>query len=823
MNTVQLNAKENTRKPTCLSYDDFATVAAFEVEMRKYRALTTDFQITQIDQGVFGTYEVVSGETSKLYFVDLVDNSKKWDTCTCRDYLTNGLGTCKHVQATYVALPKLGLDTKYTITKTFSPTISIYPGGNEKLKMIGSWTRELYKECGIKTHLLKDKIILISDINLDKVNESKVKICQAVKLLVQKHNQKTNDLTRSKLIQDKFDKNKIDINVTSSPLYQYQIDCMKQMVVQGRALLALTMGSGKSISAIAACEVLHKTDNARTVLCIVPASLKYQWSKEIEKFAPRKTDIIYKSDDITSFDPNIKEIQYKIINYELVLRNADEIAALNPDIIILDEAQKIKNFRTKSAEAISDIPRRFLFALTGTPVENKLDDLYSIMQLVNGDVLGPLWFFNYKYHNQDPEAHGKVTGCKNLGELRKQIKPYVFSRSKQEVLSQLPPLTEEMRFIPMTAVQADLEEEYRMAAAKILARCAHRGMTLVESQILAGHLLKARQACDCARLCDPTIPSDDPTPKLEELEQIVSEVCIQNQDKLIVFSEWVEMLNIIAEMLNGMNVGYVMLTGSIPNKKRPKIIESFKEENDKYVLLSSDAGGLGLNLQFAHSIVHFDLPWNPAKLDQRTARAHRLGQTDNVCVVSLCSESGIERGIKDVLESKREIRVASLDQNSAIEEVELQSFVQFLKQNTAMLKLEQDKPVDNVAKPAVAVVVEPKTENPFIKMIIQKMKEYKELLKNNDYLKILTISHELILSLVILLNNLDQTMKYNDLVKIMVKRLIPGNMAYMPIHTTLISLHYFVVLKTGGVTPMYIQTMVTRTKKTIDSLLDMLP
>lgn len=347
---------------------------------------------------------------------------------------------------------------------------------------------------------------------------------------------------------------------------------------------------------------------------------------------------------------------YKILNYELTWRELSALQGLDADVVVYDEAQRAKNFRTKTARTIQQIPSRFAFVLTGTPVENRLDDLYSLMQVVDPSVFGPLWKFNLEFHQQTDT--GKIAGYKNLSSLRERIGPTVLRRRKEQILTQLPALTEQTRYTPLTAAQKALEEGYRQSAGQLMAKAQRRGLTKKEQDLLMMNLLKARQACNAAELCDPKRSG---SPKLDEFEALISEIVAQGGSKVLVFSEWVEMLKLAAKRLDAAGVGYVMLHGGVPTERRPALLDRFRESEDVRVLLATEAGGTGLNLQVASYVVHLDLPWNPGRLDQRTARAHRMGQTRGVSVVYLCAEGGIERAIEGTLAGKRAVRSAALD------------------------------------------------------------------------------------------------------------------------------------------------------------------
>ena len=437
--------------------------------------------------------------------------------------------------------------------------------------------------------------------------------------------------------------------------------------------------------------MLRRRGEARTIVIVTPASLKDQWAREIERYAGVRVAVVGGGKEARTAALN-SDAPYKILNYELTWRELSRLQDLDADVLILDEAQRAKNFRTRTAATLRAIPSRFLFVLTGTPVENRLDDLYSLLQLVDPEVLGPLWRFNLDFHRQG--AKGKVLGCKNLGRLRDRIAAVVLRRRKEEVLDQLPDMTEQTRYTVLSKEQKELEEGHRATAAQLMAKAERRPLSPQEQKQLQGALLKARQACDALELCDPS-RKKSASPKLDEFEALVSEVAAEGTAKILVFSEWVEMLKLASARLDKLGIGWAMLCGKVPTDKRPALLDRFRNEPRIQVLLCSDAGGSGLNLQVASYVVHLDLPWNPAKLDQRNARAHRLGQTRGVSATYLCSATGIERGIEGTLSGKRAIRSAALDSCSDVDEVENQSFSMFLRQLQETLEaLEEPEIVD---------------------------------------------------------------------------------------------------------------------------------
>jgi SNF2 family DNA or RNA helicase len=243
----------------------------------------------------------------------------------------------------------------------------------------------------------------------------------------------------------KIGRGALGLDVLAKPLFPYQHDGVAHLVTRARALLADDMGLGKTVQTIAACEVLRARGEAERILVVTPASLKDQWAREIEEYAGQTASVIGGGAKARRAALRRGELPYTVLNYELAMRDLDVVQALEADVLVLDEAQRAKNFRTKTAAMLRKLPSRFLFVLTGTPVENRLDDLYSLLQLVDPTVLGPLWSFNHEFHVQN--ERGRVTAARNLGALRTRIAPYVLRRRKDEVLSQLPAITEQTRYV----------------------------------------------------------------------------------------------------------------------------------------------------------------------------------------------------------------------------------------------------------------------------------------------------------------------------------------------------------------------------------------
>ncbi|MEZ5448934.1 MAG: DEAD/DEAH box helicase [Thiolinea sp.] len=433
-------------------------------------------------------------------------------------------------------------------------------------------------------------------------------------------------------------------------LYPYQVAGVAFLAANGRALLADDMGLGKTLQAIAAASWLYRTAQVKKVLVVCPASLKQQWAREIEKLAGLPVQIVQGG-------PEARSVQYRrgdgfyILNYELVLRDLSVInSVLSPDLLILDEAQRIKNWQTKIATAVKRVESRYAFVLSGTPLENRLEDLYSLMQVVDPHVLGPLWRYFADFHITD--ERGKVLGYRNLSTLRQRLAPVMLRRDRRLVSDQLPRRIEQRLDVAMTDAQRELHDSAVQAAGSLAQLMKRRPLTPSEQNRFMSSLQQARMACNAAGLVDKETQG---SPKLDELENLVQELCVQSGLKAVVFSQWELMTQMVEQRLRRMGVGCVRLHGGVPTDKRGALMDQFHEDDAIQVFISTDAGGTGLNLQNAAVLINLDMPWNPAVLDQRIARIHRLGQKQPVQIMLMVASDSYEERVMALVKGKRHL------------------------------------------------------------------------------------------------------------------------------------------------------------------------
>ena len=443
-----------------------------------------------------------------------------------------------------------------------------------------------------------------------------------------------------------------DFSMIKADLYPYQKEGIEFALFRKNAIIADEMGLGKTIQAIAAAILKKRIFGFEKTLVVCPASLKEQWKKEVEKFSDEKALVVQGS-------PDERAAQYKnnvhfffIVNYETVLR--DQIAINNAgfDFLILDEAQRAKNYETKTAASLKRLEAKHKLAITGTPIENRLIDIFSVMSILDAQFFGPLWEFSYQHCLFDPDRHNKINGYYNLQKLNKKLEKILLRREKRKVIDQLPNLQQHDIPVQLSPLQADYHGSYARGIAAILRK---KFMTPYDMQKMQLLLASMRMVCDSTYLIDD---ETNESPKLEELQHIlVEKLDVPNRNtKIIIFSEWIKVHKLIGRILRENNIGFVELNGKIPVKSRGELIRKFETNPQYKIFLSTEAGGSGLNLQVADTLINFELPWNPAKKNQRIGRIDRIGQKSNkLTIYNFITRNSIEMKIASGLLVKQSL------------------------------------------------------------------------------------------------------------------------------------------------------------------------
>ncbi len=440
-------------------------------------------------------------------------------------------------------------------------------------------------------------------------------------------------------------------------LYPYQAEGTLFAARAGRCLIADEMGLGKTLQALAAVELFARHFGAERVLIVCPTSLKHQWQREIARFSQRETQVVG-GGRASRMQCYSKPGFCKITNYETLARDFEFIHSWSPDVVIVDEAQRVKNWNTIAARALKRIESPYALVLTGTPLENRLEELVSIVQYVDGHRLGPLW--RLRHAHQVLDESGRVVGYKDLDRIGKTLRTVLVRRRKADVLAQLPARVAKTVFVSMTRQQQAEHQSNAVCVQQIVQRWRRTGfLSDVNQRRLMAALQNMRMSCNSTYLLDG---KTDHGTKCEELIPLMRELLEQPEIKVVIFSQWRRMHELIMRRFTSHGWKHVLFHGGVPASQRGALVERFHRDPTCRVFLSTDAGGVGLNLQHAASVViNMDLPWNPAVLEQRVGRVHRLGQTRGVRVVNFVAQGTIEEGMLSVLAFKKSLFAGVLD------------------------------------------------------------------------------------------------------------------------------------------------------------------
>lgn len=454
-------------------------------------------------------------------------------------------------------------------------------------------------------------------------------------------------------------------------LLPYQLDGIAFAVGVGRAVLADDMGLGKTIQGIGTAELLARWAGISRVLVVCPASLKSHWQTEIGAASGRSCRLVWGSiaERVAQYADGAF---FTVCNYEQILHDLRHIEGTGWDLIILDEGQRIKNWKARTSRTVKALRSPFALVLSGTPLENRLEELFSIVQFVDGRRLGPM--FRFFDRHRDEAADGKVLGYKNLDELRARLRPILLRRTRAGVRMELPPRTTEIRRVPPSKTQLAIESEQRHTIGRILAK---KFLTEDDFLRIQRCLLLCRLAADCAFLVEKVPPAR--SSKLDDLSDLLDALLSANGRKIVMFSEWTSMLDLVEPILRRLKADFVRLDGSVPQKKRQALIGGFVQDPKRRIFLATNAGSVGLNLQAADTVVNIDLPWNPAVLEQRISRVHRMGQKKPVQAYLMVTEGMIEESMLATLQIKRDLAAAALDPESGVDVVRMGGGIEALK------------------------------------------------------------------------------------------------------------------------------------------------
>ena len=654
----------NVVKPQSLSLEEW------QVALRQQQAEKEVFAISQVDEEYCpGEYKIGNAITRNEYKVVYRGRNSMWNYCSCMDFKTSQLGTCKHLEAV-----KLWVKKKKKKVNREQPSYSSvyidYKGPRSVKIRFGETCNDIFKRLakdyfdgdGVLREEAYDKF----DIFLHAakaIDENFRCYGDALDFIISKREKSR----RLQLVESKYSDETLD-SLLKARLYPYQKEGIRFAVKAGKAIIADEMGLGKTIQAIAASEIYLREGMADNVLVVCPTSLKYQWKKEIEKFTggdmtevmdehsgqivPVPKVIVIEGSPFKRQRMYMSSTPYKIVSYNTVCNDIREMGRLSVGVLVMDEIQRLKNWDTQISRAARKIDSDYAVLLSGTPLENKLEELYANMELVDQFCLGPYYKFKEEHILLDQET-GKIIGYRNLNAIGEQIREKLLRRTKKGVQLQL--------LVPMTSAQADYHTEFKWELTKILNKYnKFHYMSEQDRRRLMLLLSQMRMVADSTFILEQDLKKRQDV-KIAEVMNLLDNVFANGDEKVVIFSEWERMARLVAIELEKRGIRFEFLNGSIPAKQRGRLVENFTTLPESRVFISTDAGSTGLNLQVASILINLDLPWNPAVLEQRIARIYRLGQERPVQILNLVSKDSIEEGMIAKLKFKTSMFEGVLD------------------------------------------------------------------------------------------------------------------------------------------------------------------
>jgi superfamily II DNA or RNA helicase len=699
------------RKPVDLPVD------AWQRGLRRQFGREQAFALENLgDERVFSDFTVFNPESRRRYRVVIRGAQAGDNRCSCPDFATNDLGTCKHIEFTLARITANGADKhalEQGFRESFSELFLDYAGQRRvRLRLGGDFPAELQAQANTLFDASSGwqlSPLHFADLPdfIDQVRNTGHDLrCQddALAYVAEVRDGEARRKALALIYPLGADTPALQ-QLLKVGMYPYQREGALFAARAGRALIGDEMGLGKTVQAIAAMEIFARHFAAERVLVVCPTSLKHQWEREIARFSERQATVIgglrairearYAQDDFC-----------KITNYETLGRDLDLIQAWAPDLVIVDEAQRIKNWNTIAARALKRVDSPYALVLTGTPLENRLEELISIVQFVDQHRLGPTW--RLLDEHQERDERGRVIGYRKLHQIGETLAPIMLRRRKAAVLEQLPERVDNTLFVPMTPQQADHHEENRAQVARIVHRWRHTGFLSEKDQLrMRCALQNMRMSCNSTFLIDH---ETDHGYKADELAALLDDILDDPQAKVVVFSQWLRTHELIVRRLSERGWQYVLFHGGVPSDKRGALIDRFNNDPDCRVFLSTDAGGVGLNLQHAAAvIVNMDLPWNPAVLEQRIGRVHRLGQTRGVQVINFVARGTIEEGMLSVLAFKQSLFAGVLDGGESevvLQGTRLSKFMEAVEKATSAVEGQAASEDDGLDTPPLAATGE---------------------------------------------------------------------------------------------------------------------
>jgi superfamily II DNA or RNA helicase len=647
-------------KPEGMSLEDW------QIELRRQFGREQNYRLENVgEHPIFSTFHVTNPQSQSTYRVHVRGVQPGDNYCSCPDFATNTLGTCKHIEFTLSVLERKrgGIAALRAGFQPFYSEVYLHYGARREVRfrpgsdcpagLARLAARYFDAEGALVPEAFGRFETFVAEAN---GYDHEVRCHDDVLAFIAEVRDAERRRQRVAEVFPRGGRSAAFKDLLKVSLYDYQREGVLFAARAGRCLIGDEMGLGKTVQAIAVAEILARLFGVERVLIVCPTSLKHQWEREIQRCSARGVQVV-------SGLRGRREIHFaadaffKVTNYDTVYRDLDLIEAWSPDFVVLDEAQRIKNWNTRTARSVKKIAAPYALVLTGTPLENRLEELISIVQFVDRFRLGPT--FRLLHEHQVRDGDGKVIGYRQLDKIGKTLEPILVRRHKDEVLDQLPERIDSNLFVPMTQLQRKHHAENHEIVARIVQKWRrYRFLSEADQRRLMIALQRMRMACDNSYLVDHR---SDHGPKADEAATLLDEILETPGVKAVVFSQWLRMHELLIRRFEGRRWDHVLFHGGLSGNKRKEALDRFRDDPKCRVFLSTDSGGVGLNMQHASVVVNMDLPWNPAVLEQRIGRVHRLGQRQPVRVVNFVAQGTIEEGMLAVLKFKKSLFAGVLD------------------------------------------------------------------------------------------------------------------------------------------------------------------
>lgn len=627
--------------------DDWRTTDQDEINRRRLRAREESPRIANRDERfpIFSNFDVHS-PSGVDYEVEIRDLRARVFGCTCVDFRVNDLGTCKHIEAVLEQLETQRGPQYAEALARGSDRIDLAPDHAAQTLRVernaGKLPRALRRLFDPDGRLAPGYLL---EMALDQWTEAaktqpELRASQEVPAWLECKRREREGVALRRAYEQNVQSGIWPAQETRLPLFPYQREGMLHLACVERALLADEMGLGKTVQAVAACALLRRLGRVKRVLVVTPASLQAEWEEQIERFTrlPHRRVEGARGARLKEYE-RAQAPFFTLATYDQMLTDALEVnARLQPEVVILDEAQRIKNWNAKTALAVKRLASRYAWVLTGMSLESRIDELYSLVSFLDPSIFGPLFRFNREFYEFD--ERGRPRGFRNLEKLRERIRPIVLRRRKADVQTELPHRIERTFLVPLGDSQRAEYARRAGAVARLLA--AHRRRPLPA----AGQERLMREANVLRMLCDTRFilgDDDRACPKVDELARLLPDCVATPHAKVLIFSEWERMLELVGALCRKLRIDFAFHAGGAPAGRRRAEMQRFRADPACRVLLSTDSAGASLDLPGPTVIIHCDVPWTTARRDQRLARAGAGDGVPPLTVFNLVSQGTIEQ------------------------------------------------------------------------------------------------------------------------------------------------------------------------------------